>query len=269
MVKFAAAGYVCIDYYPDFNNRCYVTGNGIDVLFNLLDMRDDLEPSVVSAISDDEYGKMAVEAFKERNFDMSMLDIIPNGITPCVDLYLRGENDRFHNIFKDGVMEGYQFSREAIDFLCNVDMMHTDFTGRLIPHLEEIHNAGTKIFFDLSFRHEHPEMETVLKNIDVGLCSFEDDIEGGKKFLEYACGLGAKVMIATFGEKGSIVYDGKTFYEGKIQPVEKVVNTVGAGDSFFSGFISAYIDGKEIPECIESGAKRSAKIIATFDPYLS
>ena len=34
MVKFAAAGYVCVDYYPDFNNRYYITGNGVDVLFN-------------------------------------------------------------------------------------------------------------------------------------------------------------------------------------------------------------------------------------------
>ena len=32
MVKFAAAGYVCVDYYPDFNNRYYITGNGVDVL---------------------------------------------------------------------------------------------------------------------------------------------------------------------------------------------------------------------------------------------
>ena len=30
MVKFAAAGYVCVDYYPDFNNRYYITGNGVD-----------------------------------------------------------------------------------------------------------------------------------------------------------------------------------------------------------------------------------------------
>ena len=39
MVKFAAAGYVCVDYYPDFNNRYYITGNGVDVLFNLLDIK--------------------------------------------------------------------------------------------------------------------------------------------------------------------------------------------------------------------------------------
>lgn len=59
MVKFAAAGYVCVDYYPDFNNRYYITGNGVDVLFNLLDIKKgkDMEASIISAVSDDEYWK--------------------------------------------------------------------------------------------------------------------------------------------------------------------------------------------------------------------
>lgn len=35
MVKFAAAGYVCVDYYPDFNNRYYITGNGCKLSNNL------------------------------------------------------------------------------------------------------------------------------------------------------------------------------------------------------------------------------------------
>ena len=60
MAKFAAAGYVCIDYYPDFNGRWYVTGNGVDVLFNLLDMDSTIESSVISAVSDDLYGIKAV-----------------------------------------------------------------------------------------------------------------------------------------------------------------------------------------------------------------
>ncbi len=268
MIKFAAAGYVCIDYYPQMENRCYVTGNGVDVLFNLLDMRKDLKPSVVSAISDDTYGKMAVGAFRQREIDCTHLDIIPGGITPCVDLYLKNGNDRVHNTFQDGVMTGYRFPEEAIRFLCEQDYVHTDFTGRLISQLPRLKEAGVKVAFDLSFRHEHEEMETVLSNIEVGLCSFEEDIEGGKEFLRYGCGLGAKVLIATFGEKGSLAYDGKEFYRGEILPAEKVVNTVGAGDSYFAGFLSAYMDGKDIPECMKSGAARSSRVIGTFNPYL-
>ena len=268
MVKFTAAGYVCIDYYPDFDDRYYVTGNGVDVLFNLLDMRRDIESSIVSAVSDDLYGKMSVKAFKERGIDCSHLEIIPGGETPKVPLHLI-DNDRIHGEPVRGVMAGYEFSDESIDFICQHDMMHTDFTGRLIPRLEEIRKRGVQVFFDLSNSVDHPDIKHVLSNIDCGLVSFEDDIEGGKAFLKYAHSLGTKLMIATFGKKGSMAYDGSKFYTGDIVPVEKVVNTVGAGDSYIAGFIAALIDGRPIPECMHSGAARSAEVISVFDPYLT
>lgn len=266
-MKFTAAGYVCIDYYPDFDNRSYVTGNGVNVVLNLLDMRNDLETSIVSAISDDPYGKMSLEEFKKRNIDCSHLKVIPNGETPKVPLYLI-ENDRVHGEPVRGVMKNYEFPKEDIDFICQQDMMHSDFTGRLIPHLEEIKGRGVEVFFDLSTFVDHPDMKQVLSNIDCGLISFEDDLERGKEFLRYAHSLGVKIMIATFGKHGSLAYDGTKFYKGDIVPVEKVVNTVGAGDSYFAGFISGLIDGKSIPECMCSGAERSSKIISTFNPYL-
>lgn len=268
MVKFTAAGYVCIDYYPDFDNRCYVTGNGVDVLFNLLDMRTDVESSIVSAVSDDTYGKMSVKAFQERGIDCSHLEIIPGGETPRVPLHLIN-NDRTHGDPVRGIMANYEFSDESIDFICQHDMMHTDFTGRLIPRLEEIRKRGVKVFFDLSNTIDHPDIKHVLSNIDCGLVSFEDDLEKGKEFLKYAHSLGTKLMIATFGKNGSIAYDGSKFYKGDIVPVENVVNTVGAGDSYFAGFIAALIDEKPILDCMHSGAARAAQVISVFDPYLT
>ncbi len=267
MVKFAAAGYVCIDYYPDFDQRSYVTGNGVDVLFNLLDLRNDIQSSIVSAVSDDAYGKMCVEAFQKRNIDCSHLEIIPGGLTPRVPLYLKN-NDRVHGDPVRGIMKNYAFSDEAIDFICRHDMMHSDFTGRLIPRLESIKKRNVKIFFDLGNQRDHPDVKHVLSNIECGLVSFEDDLEKGKEFLRYACALGAKLMIATFAKNGSIAYDGSSFYKGEIVPVESVINTVGAGDSYFAGFISALLDEKPIPECMLSGAKRAAQVISVFDPYL-
>lgn len=59
MVKFAAAGYVCVDYYPDFNNRYYITGNGSRCAIQSAGHKKgkDMEASIISAVSDDEYGK--------------------------------------------------------------------------------------------------------------------------------------------------------------------------------------------------------------------
>ncbi len=271
MIRFAAAGFMCIDYYPQFKERSYsyVTGNGVDVLFNLLDMRDDIEPSVVAAVSDDDFGKWAVDEFTKRGFDMSRLDVIPGGATTVYELLLTEAGDRIHNHMEPGVFKDYSFPRESIEFLKNCDYMHTDFTGKLIDHLPEISAAGTKIFFDFSKKSLiHPDTERILPYIECGLASFEDDMEGGRRFITHGVEAGAKVMIATFGEKGSVAYDGERYYEGGICPVENVVNTVGAGDSFFSGFIAKYMDGAPIDECIKNGAERSAKVIQTWRPYL-
>ena len=161
MAKFAAAGYVCIDYYPDFNGRWYVTGNGVDVLFNLLDMDSTIESSVISAVSDDLYGRKAVEAFRKRKIDCSHLEIIPGGITPNVPLYLEN-NDRKHGEPVRGVMKDYEFSEETIDFICRHDIVHSDFTGRLISRLGDIRKRGPKVFFDLSNQLNHPDAKTVL-----------------------------------------------------------------------------------------------------------
>ncbi len=266
MVKFTAAGYVCIDYYPEFDNRFYVTGNGVDVLFNLLDLRNDVQSSVVSAISDDFYGQKVLEAFQERKIDCSHLEIIPGGQTPSVPLHLVN-NDRKHGEPIRGVMGDYQFSDEAIDYICQHDMMHSDYTGKLVSRLNEIHKRGVKIFFDLSTLKNHPNTKEVLSNIDVGLISFDGTMEEGKDFLKYACNLGTKLMVATFGVEGSIAYDGSKFYKGDIVPVKQVVNTVGAGDSYFAGLISGLIDEKLIEECMYEGAKRASHVISTFNPY--
>ena len=52
-----------------------------------------------------------------------------------------------------------------------------------------------------------------------------------------------KIAVATFGDKGSLAYDGKEFTSFGIFPAEQVVNTVGAGDALFSAFIHHFAEG--------------------------
>lgn len=270
VIKIVAAGYVCIDYYPELGNRYYVTGNGVDVLFNILKLREnkkDVESAIVSAVSDDTYGMQCIKEFEERNIDISKLLVITGGKTPSVPVFLKN-HDRIHGIPNRGVMKDFEFSDEIIDYITQFDIMHSDFTGKLIPHFEKIRKHGTKIFFDLSTSRNHPLAETVLKNIDYGLTSFEDNIEDAKRYISYAVSQGVKVMIATLGVNGSIAFDGKKFYREQIVPAENVVNTVGAGDSYFAGYISGWIDNKSIEECMAMGSSLSSKVVSVFNPYL-
>ena len=59
----------------------------------------------------------------------------------------------------------------------------------------------------------------------------------------------------------------KNLYRGKAVPAKKVVNTVGAGDSFIAGFMEGVMKGMEILQCIENGAVLAASVVAQFEPY--
>ena len=69
------------------------------------------------------------------------------------------------------------------------------------------------------------------------------------------CERGAEILLATFGEKGSLAYD------------DHLVNTVGAGDSYGSGFMAGIIRGESIEACMERGARKAAEIVSIFEPY--
>uniref|UniRef100_UPI000A3F6B9D PfkB family carbohydrate kinase n=1 Tax=Clostridium sp. NkU-1 TaxID=1095009 RepID=UPI000A3F6B9D len=75
-----------------------------------------------------------------------------------------------------------------------------------------------------------------------------------------------KVAVATFGDQGSLAYDGSRFYEGGIYPAY-VVNTVGAGDSFIAGFLYEILNGSDIETCLDTGSRIAAKVVSTFNPW--
>lgn len=267
MMKFAAAGFICVDYYANLDNYNYATGNGVDVLYNLMSMRNDIEGVIVSAVGDDSFGEVLLDSFRDRGLDITHLDVVPGVPTASFGMLLNGR-DRVHAYPQMGVMEDYHFSEEMIAYIAKQDYAHVDYQSELSHRLDEITANGTKVFFDFTkIRGNHPDAEKVYPYLECGLASFEEDGDELRSFLKHGCEQGAKVMIGTMGEKGSVAYDGKQFYECGIVPAKELVNTVGAGDSYFAGFISAWIDGKAVQECMQSGAQRSAQVVAHFDPY--
>ena len=79
--------------------------------------------------------------------------------------------------------------------------------------------------------------------------------------------LGTKLVVITNGTKGQILWDGQTEYPGIVKLVEPV-DTMGAGDSFFTAFVLALAEegyNREKPvtgEMIEQAFSRAAEFSA-------
>jgi sugar/nucleoside kinase (ribokinase family) len=50
------------------------------------------------------------------------------------------------------------------------------------------------------------------------------------------------------------------------EPVDKVIDTTGAGDQFAAGFLSGYVKGEPLGQCLHRGAITAAEVISHYGP---
>ena len=263
-MKAAAVGFTCIDVYED--GRRYATGNGVNVLFHLKNMRKDLEGAVVTAVGKDEYGQLMLDTCRSRGLDISHISIEESGQTAFVEMRMNGR-DRVHYCTERGVITDYTLSPVDLAFVQQQDLIHTDLSWKVTPHLPAMRERGTKIYFDFSKRWQHPDVEKICQTINYGIFSFEENTPDVAALLQRGCVLGAEVLIATFGSKGSMACDGQRLYYQDAIPCKELVNTCGAGDSFGAGFLNGLFSGEDIQTCMHMGAELSAQTVGVFKPY--
>jgi sugar/nucleoside kinase (ribokinase family) len=75
-----------------------------------------------------------------------------------------------------------------------------------------------------------------------------------------------EIAVVTRGENGSIVASGATLHEISAYPVEKVVDTTGAGDQYAAGFLYGLAQGRPLPVCGQLGSLAAAEVIDHYGP---
>ncbi|MBS0451283.1 MAG: sugar kinase [Proteobacteria bacterium] len=141
--------------------------------------------------------------------------------------------------------------------------------------MEVMRAAGRTISFDTNLRPTlWPSTEVmreqinrlasladwVLPGIEEGLLlTGHDEPEAVARFYRER---GAKLVVVKLGAAGAY-YDGDDCGTGYVAgfPVEKVIDTVGAGDGFAAGVVSALLEGKSVPEAVRRGAWIGARAV--------
>lgn len=139
---------------------------------------------------------------------------------------------------------------------------------------EIAHQADRTVAFTLSESLCIPgRREGVQAMIDAGaidlLFANEDEVRHltGDGDLERAIEqLSPKVatLVVTRGAAGSMAIEDGQRAEIPAVPVERVVDTTGAGDLFAAGFLAARCRGHGLQRCLEAGALAAAEIISHF-----
>ncbi|HEY0326475.1 MAG TPA: adenosine kinase, partial [Allosphingosinicella sp.] len=72
------------------------------------------------------------------------------------------------------------------------------------------------------------------------------------------------LVVVTRGEKGAVAVQGGERVEIKPEPIDRVVDTTGAGDLFASGFLYGHVQGRGLEECLRIGAIAAAEVISHY-----
>lgn len=82
-------------------------------------------------------------------------------------------------------------------------------------------------------------------------------------FLTGRVAAGARAAVATLGAEGAVAAVDGGVHRVAAAPVERIVDTNGAGDAFFSGFLVAHLGGADVPSAMAAGAAQAARCLAS------
>jgi sugar/nucleoside kinase (ribokinase family) len=136
--------------------------------------------------------------------------------------------------------------------------------------------GGCKVFFALSALYlmgiYRDDFRALIADgtIDVLFCNDEemcalmetDDFEGA------VAALAAQVptLVVTRGADGAIAIKNGERAEVSAEPVSKVIDTTGAGDTFTSGFLAGQLQGRSLHDSLMMGAVCAAECIGHYGP---
>ncbi len=115
-------------------------------------------------------------------------------------------------------------------------------------------------------RHREDFLDLVKNHVNILFANEEEIISlyRVEKFADALQAVRADCDIAalTRSEKGSVVVRGDEVHIVDAEPVEKVVDTTGAGDAYAAGFLHGLTQGLPLDECARIGGICSAEVIS-------
>jgi ribokinase len=222
-----------------------------------------LHPVFQGTIGDDCYGRLIMEEFKQKNVDNSLLTISDKNKTG-ISLSFTNEKDRSFLTYR-GTNDEIDIETVQLEHVKEARHIHvTGYSGsknhiRYLNLLKKVKEEDITVSLDVGWDDTgewYQGIYELFPYIDVLFMNETEAIHYGRK----DCALEAiadfsnycSLVVAKLGKNGSIAITGGKEYAAKPYKVT-ALDTTGAGDSFNAGFISAFIKGKTIEECLKYG----------------
>lgn len=238
--RIVGIGIAVVDIYQH-HKRMYPGGNEYNVAYNAGIQGADA--AFMGVFADDKVGSILEDTLKKAGIDTSYshhekgssgyaLVNIVDGDRVFIDWNRQGVTDLYP----------FDFTDEEIEYVKTFDIASTSKNSRITyEKFEKLADAGVVLSYDFNDNFTEEDIERIAPCISVGFfsCSHLGEVEI-KLVLKKAVSLGCKIVIGTRGKESAIAYNGEKYFYEDIVNV-KATDTMGAGDSFISAFLTNYL----------------------------
>ena len=117
-------------------------------------------------------------------------------------------------------------------------------------------------------RHRADFLELIEHDVDI-LFANEDEVVSLYQAADFDTALQrvrghCEIVALTRSAKGSVIVRGDEAHVIDAEPIDRLVDTTGAGDQYAAGFLYALTQGRELHDCGRAGAIAAAEVIAHF-----
>lgn len=138
-----------------------------------------------------------------------------------------------------------------------------------ISFIKQSIELGIEYMFDLGFtitQIDNKELKYGLSHASYVIGNDYEIAVMRKKLKDWKKILKNKILITTFGEKGSLIENKGLVYNIKSAKPKKVIDPTGAGDAWRAGFLAGVAKGFDIKTCGQMGSVAASFAIEQYGP---
>ncbi len=256
-MKITALTSCCVDFFPE-QDRIYVGGNSIN--FATQCKLSGIENvSIIGAVGNDNFGKLVENHLDKVKINRTYLYRMEEP-TASNKIFINEKGDRYFksDSWNGGAFDVFRLSEKDWSYLADSTIVAMPAGDPNLRDLLKRRNNKQLIIIDFLDYFGLVDIEKFIDKIDVVFLSGKEELLDDLSELSKKS---KKMIVATLGSKGSVLFYNKRAYYQEAIKVDKIIDTTGCGDSFQAAFSITWIKTNDIHKSLKAGSIAASKVL--------
>lgn len=223
----------------------------------------------LGCLADDANKQIIVDDLNNYRIDFSSCEIHADGVTPTSYITLNQQNGSRTIVHYRNLPELSAISFDALP-LSKFEWIH--FEGRNVVQtnrmLEKISKTNPEVPVSIEIEKQRERLNELFQYGNVYFFSknfaVSENFNSAEKLLRhYRSLIPDALLVCTWGDEGAYAMEKEILHFKPAQKINKVVETIGAGDTFNAAFIHASLEQKSVASRLEFANTLAAKKCST------